>query len=60
VSVEGAVVFADHEVQVALTIHTTHEDVEEALRRSGIVAGALIGEALIEVVLVNSPEVDPA
>jgi hypothetical protein len=38
----------DYEVQVTLNVHTTREDVLEALRRSGIAAGELIGECLID------------
>lgn len=51
---DGAL-FADHEIEVVLTLNTTRDDVREALRRSGIVEGALIGEALVEMVSVYSP-----
>lgn len=48
--------FEDHEVEVVLCVTTTRGDVDAALERSGIVAGALIGEAMIESVAVYSPE----
>ena len=40
--------FRDFEVQVTLNVTTTDDDITAALRRSGIVPNALIGEALIE------------
>lgn len=46
----------DHEVEVVLSLHTTQADVEAALLRSGIKAGELIGETLIDSVTVYSPE----
>jgi hypothetical protein len=49
--------FVDHEIEVVLTVMTTHDDIEAALERSGVVEGALIGEALIQSVQVYSPEV---
>lgn len=50
--------FVDHEVEVFLNVTTTHDDVAAALKRSGIVEGELIGEALILNVTVYSPEED--
>lgn len=49
-------VFVEHEVEVVLTITTTREDITDALTRSGIQEGDLIGEALIGSVTVWSPE----
>ena len=45
-----------HEVEVVLTVSTTHADIWDALERSGVVLGKLIGEALIEDVRLYSPE----
>ncbi len=50
--------FVDHEVEITLNITTTNDDVKDALRRSGIVEGALIGEALVARVEIYSPEED--
>jgi hypothetical protein len=49
--------FVDHEVEVFLNVTTTHDDIEAALARSGLVEGELLGEALILNVQVYSPEV---
>lgn len=48
----------EHEVEVVLRINTSFQDRYEALKRSGIVEGQLIGEALVESVVVYSPEPD--
>jgi hypothetical protein len=45
----------EHEIEVALLVTTTREDIDAALARSGITSGALIGEALILSVDVYSP-----
>lgn len=47
---------ATHEVEIVLRVTTTHEDIQAALIRSGLVAGELIGEALIDSVEVYSPD----
>jgi len=50
--------FADHSIAVLVSLHTTREDVQAALARSGLVEGALIGEALI-VEIEELPKVTP-
>lgn len=45
-----------HEVEVVLHVTTTHDDIQAALIRSGLVAGELIGEAGISSVEVYSPD----
>jgi hypothetical protein len=46
----------EHEVEVYLTFTTTREDVYDALTRSGLVEGNLIGECLIDQVQVYPNE----
>ncbi len=50
--------FVNHEVEVVLLLQTTREDVGDALARSGIKLGALLGECLIENIVVYSSEDD--
>jgi hypothetical protein len=50
----------EHEVEVYLTFNTTREDVHDALERSGLVEGRLIGECLIAQVQVYPNEGDDA
>lgn len=52
--------FVEHEVEVVLAITTTVEDVQDALARSGLREGDLIGEALIGSVTVYSPAANDA
>jgi hypothetical protein len=40
----------DHEVFVTLLLTTERDDVEAALRRSGLIEGDLLGETIIETV----------
>jgi hypothetical protein len=48
----------DHEVFVTLLLATSRDDVEAALRRSGLIEGELLGEAIIESVTTVSLEND--